>query len=395
MKTITKLILLILILANFVVLSPNIAGCNSATKKPDSLVVTEQLERPLSDCVNKNTLSKETRLGFTNYLSGSSFLPRFLAPAHAAQSAQQSNQQSKDNKDQTLTENTTIFNVTLPVIVTDDDGRFISNLSKENFEVYEDKKKQEIIDFQAQTELPLYLAILLDTSASVKGKLKFEKDATLSFLQTVLKRRKDQAMLVTFDSTVEMRQDFTDDLNLLNKAITDVRASGNTAIYDAVHRVCEEKMFNVPTPRKVIVVITDGSDTASNHTLEEAIELAQRNEVVVFGISTKGAGFFGIGGGQVANEDDKELRRLCEETGGEVAFPGNYLDLERAFSNINTKSRRYYLLAYEPQDPERPGYRKIEVKLVGRKGLKLRTRKGYNVLNKRPVDTSGQTMPVR
>ncbi len=278
-----------------------------------------------------------------------------------------------------------ITNITLPVIVTDKDGRFISNLSKENFEVYEDKKPQKIIDFQAATELPLYIAILLDTSGSVKGKLKFEKDATLSFLQTVLQRRKDKALLVTFDSNIEMRQDFTDDLNLLTKAMAPVKASGNTSLYDAIYKVCEEKMFNVPTPRKVIIVISDGADTASEHTLEEAIQIAQRNEVVIFGISTKGAGFFGIEGGNIEGEDDKELRRICEETGGEIAFPGNYLDLERSFSNVNTKARRYYLVAYEPDDPDRPGYRKIEVKLVGRndqKNLRLRTRKGYNVLKK-------------
>lgn len=292
----------------------------------------------------------------------------------------------KQEKEEVIRERT--FNVTLPVIVTDKDGRFISNLEKSNFEIYEDKKKQAIENFQAATDLPLYIGVLIDTSASVKGKLKFERDATLSFLQTVLRRRKDQALLVTFDSTVEMRQDFTDDLSLLSKSLEKVKASGNTALYDAVYRVCEEKMNNVPTPRKVIVVITDGSDTASDHTLEEAIEIAQRNEVVVFGISTKGAGFFGIEGGSVANQDDKELRRLCEETGGEIAFPGNYLDLERAFANINSKSRKYYLLAYEPEDPDRPGYRKIEVKLVGRDGLKLRTRKGYNV--KKPVAAEGK-----
>lgn len=289
----------------------------------------------------------------------------------------------------------TTTNVTLPVIVTDKDGRFISNLTKENFEVLEDKKPQNF-DFQAAIELPLYIAILLDTSGSVKGKLKFEKEATLSFLQTVLRRRKDQAMLVTFDSTVELRQDFTDDLSLLNKALAPVKASGNTALYDAVYRICEEKMFNVPTPRKVIVLVSDGADTTSDRSLQEAIELAQRNEVVVFGISTKGAGFFGIQGGTINNEDDKDLRRLCEETGGEVAFPGNYLDLERAFANINTKARRYYLLAYETPEPDKPGYRKVDVKLVGRKDLILRTRKGYNVLKPNADKAiSGQTMPGR
>jgi Ca-activated chloride channel family protein len=317
------------------------------------------------------------------------------AKAKSADASQQAKPDSNQTVEGESNLGVKITNVTLPVIVTDDNGRFVSNLDKENFEVFEDKKPQKIIDFQATNDLPLYIGILLDTSASVKGKLKFEKESTLSFLQTVLKRRKDQAMLITFDTNIEMRQDFTDDLSLLTKAIDPVKASGNTALYDAVYRVCEEKMFNVPTPRKVIVVISDGADTASDHTLQEAIELAQRNEVVIFGISTKGAGFFGIEGGTIAGADDKDLRRLCEETGGEIAFPGNYLDLERAFANINTKARRYYLLAYEPQDPERPGYRKIEVKLVGRKGLQLRTRKGYNVAKRATENAAGQTMPVR
>jgi Ca-activated chloride channel family protein len=244
--------------------------------------------------------------------------------------------------------------------------------------VYEDDKKQKF-KFQASTDLPLYIAILLDTSASVKGKLKFEKEATISFLQTILRRRKDQALFVTFDSTVLMRRDFTDSTEALAKAITAVKASGNTSMYDAVYRVCEEKMLNVPSPRKVIVILSDGADTSSQRTLEEAIDIAQRAEVVIYAISTKGAGFFGVAGGQVDNAEDKELRRLCQETGGDVAFPAKIIDLERAFQRYDKQARQYYLLSYEPEDPNRPGYHKIEVKVVGRKELKVRTRKGYNV----------------
>lgn len=323
-------------------------------------------------------------------ISGSIFKP--VARAAQEDKAQKGKESAKpvQEGEQTIRETTT--NVTLPIIVTDKNGRFIRDLSEENFEVYEDKQRQKILSFQAQTDLPLYISVLMDTSASVKAKLKYEKNATVSFLQTILRRRKDQALLVSFDSTVEMRQDFTDDLNLLTKAIDKLNASGNTALYDAVYRVCEEKMYNVPTPRKVIVVVTDGSDTSSDRTLEEAIAIAQRNDVVIFGISTKGAGFFGVEGGQVADDDDKELRRLCEETGGQIAFPSNYLDLERAFADINTKARGYYLIAYEPQEPERPGFRKIEVKLVGRKGLQLRTRKGYDAAKRA---AGPQAMPVR
>jgi Ca-activated chloride channel homolog len=281
-----------------------------------------------------------------------------------------------------------VINVTVPVIVTDKDDRFIQGLQMEDFEVYEDKRKQKIESFQASTDLPLYVAVLMDTSASVKAKLKFQKEATISFLQTIIRRRKDQALFVTFDSTVQLRQDFTDDTESLTKAIEKAKASGTTSLYDAVYRICEEKMFNVPTPRKVIIIITDGSDTSSQRSLEEAIELAQRYEVLIFGISTKNAGFFGTGAGQIDNADDKELRQLCSRTGGDVAFPQKVIDLERAFQRIDKQARQYYLLSYEPTDPEKPGFRKLEVKVPNRKDIKVRARDGY-VVAKRDAPALG------
>jgi Ca-activated chloride channel family protein len=273
--------------------------------------------------------------------------------------------------------------VTVPVIVTDPDDRFIAKLTKEDFEIYEDKKKQEIESFRDETGLPLFVAVLMDTSASVKPKLKFQKEATISFLQTIIRRRKDQALFVTFDSTVELRQDFTDDTELLAKAIAPVKASGTTSLYDAVYRVCEEKMYNVQTPRKVIIVISDGADTSSQRSLDEAIEIAQKNEVLIFGISTKNAGFFGTGAGTVDNEDDKELQKLCQRTGGDVAFPQKVIDLERAFQRIDNYARRYYLISYEPVDPARPGFRKIEVKVPSRKNIRIKARDGYTVRPRR------------
>lgn len=269
--------------------------------------------------------------------------------------------------------------VTVPVIVTDPDDRFITKLTKDDFEIYEDKKKQEIESFRDETGLPLFVAVLMDTSSSVKPKLKFQKEATISFLQTIIRRRKDQALFVTFDSTVQLRQDFTDDTELLTKAIAPVKASGTTSLYDAVYRVCEEKMFNVQTPRKVIIIISDGADTSSQRSLDEAIEIAQKNEVLIFGISTKNAGFFGTGAGTVDNEDDKELQKLCQRTGGDVAFPQKVIDLERAFQRIDNFARRYYLISYEPEDPARPGFRKIEVKMPNRKNIKIKARDGYTV----------------
>lgn len=269
--------------------------------------------------------------------------------------------------------------VTVPVIVTDQDDRFINKLTENDFEIYEDKVRQKIESFRDETGLPLFVAVLMDTSSSVKPKLKFQKEATISFLQTIIRRRKDQALFVTFDSTVQLRQDFTDDTELLTKAIAPVKASGTTSLYDAVYRVCEEKMYNVQTPRKVIIIISDGADTSSQKTIDDAIEIAQKNEVLIFGISTKNAGFFGTGAGTVDNEQDEELQKLCRRTGGDVAFPQKVIDLERAFQRIDNFARKYYLISYEPDDTKKPGFRKIEVKMPNRKGIKIKARDGYTV----------------
>jgi Ca-activated chloride channel homolog len=282
----------------------------------------------------------------------------------------------KEKKASALNRN--VASIRLPVIVTDKDGRAITNLKRENFTILEDKQPKKIADFQSAANFPLYVAMLLDTGATSRGKLKFEKEVTLSFLQTALRRDSDQALFVTFGSTVEMHQDFTDDLNLLIKAINPVKASGKTALYDAVYQVCAENMSKLLTPRRILVVFAGGNDEISNHTLAETIEMAQRSEVVIFGISIKGTGFFGIESGQVQNED-KELRRLCEETGGNIFYPSNTIDLERTLARIYSMSRRHYLISYQTEGLDRPGQRTIEVKLVGRDGLNTFARTGYRV----------------
>jgi Ca-activated chloride channel homolog len=271
------------------------------------------------------------------------------------------------------------YNVRLPVAVIDKGGRFVTDLKKEDFEIYENKVKQEeIVSFFTETNLPLDIALLMDTSNSVKPKLKFQRDAAVSFLQTVLRPRMDRALFLSFNSDIELQQDYTSRIDLLSTAIDKVKAYGETRLYDAVYRICEEKMFAEFGRRRAIVLITDGEDTASDHSLEETINLALRAETVVFVISNKAAGFFGVQAGQVDSNEDKNLKKLAEDTGGRAFFTGTTIELERGFANVTKELRSQYLIAYEPSNTNFDGkIRQIEVKLPGKKDFKVRTRKGY------------------
>jgi len=262
-----------------------------------------------------------------------------------------------------------VYEVRLPVAVKEK-GKFVPGLSKSNFEIFEDGKRQTIETFIAPSKLPLDIAVLMDTSNSVKLKLPFEKDAAEDFVATVTTyRRKDQVSFITFDSEVALHQDFTDSQELLIKAIRKVKAGGYTRLYDAVYRVIEEKMANLTgtDARRIIVVLSDGEDTASEHSLKEAIEMAQRYDVTIFGISTKN--FKGIGSGLTENSDDKELRRLCEETGGQIFLPSEKIELFKAFTQVAQDLRQEYVIYYRPLTQEKTGKRReIKVKLVGADG---------------------------
>lgn len=269
--------------------------------------------------------------------------------------------------------------VRLPITAKDKEkNKFIPNLTEANFEVYEDGKRQKIQRFVAPSQLPLNIAVLMDTSNSVKLKLPFEKEAAEDFIATVTTyRRKDKVLFATFDSDVELHQDFTDAQEPLIKAIRKVKSSGYTRLYDGVYRLIEEKMSTLQgsEARRVIVVLSDGEDTASDRTLREAIEMAQRYDVTIFGISTKN--FKGMASGMVENADDKELRQLCERTGGQVFLPSQKIELFRAFSEVAQDLRQEYVINYTPDNQEKTGKpRVIKVKLVNVKG-RLFHKDGY------------------
>ena len=270
-----------------------------------------------------------------------------------------------------------VLEVRLPISAKQD-KKFLSGLTLNNFEVFEDGKRQKIEKFVSPSQLPLNIALLVDTSNSVKLKLPFEKEAGEDFVATVTThRKKDKILLTSFDSDVELHQDFTDNQQLLVEALRKLKAGGYTKLYDGVFRVIEEKMANLEgsDARRIIVVLSDGEDTASERTLKDAIEMAQRYDVTIFGISTKN--FKGIDTGMVESSDDKELRRLCEETGGQVFLPSQKMELFRSFTQVANDLRQEYVLFYTPTNQAKAGKkREIRVKLVGADG-RLYHKEGY------------------
>ncbi|MCM3871347.1 MAG: VWA domain-containing protein, partial [Pyrinomonadaceae bacterium] len=265
---------------------------------------------------------------------------------------------------------TFIRRVRLPISVTDKKGVFISGLSQRDFLVLEDKLPQQIETFSDDLGegSQLYLAVLMDTSPSTAGKLRFEQESAMNFIQTVVRPRKDRVLFATFDHEIALKQDFTDKLDLLDKAVFGVKKLGTqTAFYDAVWQFCDEKLRSV-SGRRVLVVITDGEDTYSRADLRDAIDIAQRTETTIFAISTK-AGLAGavpgVQMGQVNSKSDHNLVKLAEETGGRAFFTGDMLELEKAFNRIKKELRAQYLVTYKPSNGRYDGsFRKIEVKLA-------------------------------
>ena len=278
------------------------------------------------------------------------------------------------------------FEVRLPVTVTQK-KQLISGLQRGDFQVFEDGVQQEVTFFSDEkTNPPVYVGVLMDTSPSTAGKFGFSKEAAANFLHSVITLRKDKAAFMTFDHDVLLRQDFTDKLDRLQKAVDSVKKSGSqTALYDAVWKFADEKLRNVPG-RRVIVIITDGDDTFSRANLIDAIDIAQRTETTIFAISTK-AGFLGtvpgVEAGTVNDRGDKELIRLCEETGGEAFFTGDMLALEKSFTKISQELKSQYIITYRPANQNYDGrVRKIEVRFTDKKDkdLKIRTKTSYRAI---------------
>jgi len=264
--------------------------------------------------------------------------------------------------------------VNVLVTVLDQNGRFVTDLQKEDFIIYEDGKVQEIEQFSQETDQPLRIGLLMDTSSSVKMRLDFEKEAAINFMRSVM-RHGDEAMLVEFDKGVSMIHDFTDRPTEIVRDIEKLRAGGGTALLDAVFQVSQEKMSEKKL-RQTIIIVSDGDDLHSKHTLAEAVNMAQLAETSLYAIGSNLLD-------PARNKNGiKILNRLTEETGGRVFYPYSDIEMETAFDKIEKELRSQYSITYTPRNKTRDGkFRKLEVRVAkGKKRpgkLIIRNKKGY------------------
>jgi VWFA-related protein len=228
------------------------------------------------------------------------------------------------------------------------------------------------LNFRRETDLPLHLGLLIDVSGSVGSRFEFEQTAATSFLQRSLRAGFDKAFVLGFNSHSQLAQDFTDNVSLLSTGIHRLHDGGGTALYDAVYRACKDKLLKDKSDRparKAIIIVSDGEDNQSEVSRAQAIEMAQRAEVIIYAISTDDSGLVMRG--------DRVLEQLADATGGRAFFPFKMKDITRSFAAIEDELRSQYVVSYKPANFDSDGrYRSIEISAL-KKDLQVRARKGY------------------
>jgi VWFA-related protein len=264
-----------------------------------------------------------------------------------------------------------LVNINFTVI--DKNGRPVRGLKADDFQVFDNKVPQKIeyfFEYSGEgkgTEVPLTIALLIDTSGSVKNKLEYEKATAAEFFQDILRPKKDLALIIQFDSEVNLVQDFTQSHDALLDALDSLKAGNSTALYDAVFLAADEKLKE-ETGRKVMVVISDGDDNNSKVRKEEAIEAAQKGDVLIYGI-----------GVQTEDSTFGALKKFAEETGGAFFSPhATKSEIRDAFRSIGEDIQGQYSLAYSLNSRKDGSYHSIEIRSKVR-GVKVRARKGYYV----------------
>lgn len=294
----------------------------------------------------------------------------------------------------------------------DSNRRLLTNLKKEDIRILEDGQPQEIFTFARQTDLPLSIAIVIDTSQSQQRTLPEEKDAAKSFVEAVVRPEKDEVAVLSFTGETTLEQDLTGNLVRLRRAIDRVefvpaagtlngvligtppisgrsqQVAGSTAVWDALWVTSNEVLSKAPDrTRRVIILMSDGVNTFGNKKLEDAVNQAIKHDAIIYSI--------GIGDYYYDGVDEGSLRRLSERTGGRAFFPRDESDLRKAFTQIQIEMRSQYLIAYEPSNPKRDGtYRKIEIQVsnseLSKQKVRLTHRQGYFAKTE-----SNQTKPTK
>jgi Ca-activated chloride channel family protein len=296
----------------------------------------------------------------------------YLAPRGASLAAAPSSSDT-DNGDSVITIKKRVDEVNVLFIATDKHGKFVRNLNQKDFAILDDHKPpQSVVNFRRETDLPIQLGLLIDTSGSIRGRFDFEQEAAVSFLQRTLRPNFDKAFVMGFNAHSQLTQDFTDNATLLSAAVHSLQDGGGTALYDAIYRACHDKLIkdheDHPS-RRAIVVVSDGEDNQSDVTEAQAIEMAQRAEVIIYAISTDDSGLVLRG--------DKVLQRIADASGGRAFFPFKMKDIKNSFAAIEDELRSQYVVSYHPADFEADGrYRPIEITAF-KKDLQVRARRGY------------------
>jgi VWFA-related protein len=302
--------------------------------------------------------------------------------------------------------------VSLYFTVRDKRGGLIPNLTKNDCSILEDKQPQTIKNFSAESDLPLTLGILLDTSGSQQNVLPMEQQTGSAFLKRIL-RSKDEAFLVSFDVQVSLLQDFTSNARQLEKSIdqAEINTAGGggsagvpgigqgpvpvhgapkgTLLYDAVYLAANDKMRS-ETGRKALILLTDGEDQGSSYKIADAIEAAQKSNTIIYVLLIADRHFYngynGINLGGYGG--DSYMKKMADATGGRMIDVGNNgKKMEDAFQQIEDELRTQYLASYTPTNTKLDGgYRKLDIDCKG-DGLKVQARKGYYAM---PSEDQGQ-----
>jgi VWFA-related protein len=324
----------------------------------------------------------------------------FYAPDAAAQDASRAKATPTppNPEDEEIRIDTEVVNILFTA--QDKDRRLLLGLKKEDIRIIEDGKAQDVIAFTRQVDLPLSLAILIDTSLSQERTLPEEKMAAISFLESFIRPDKDEVAVVTFTGESTLEQGMTSNLTRLRRAIDRVRfvppagyigggvmgptppisgrgtqVSGSTAIWDSIWVTAEDVLGPAPErTRRAIILLSDGYNTSGQKKLEEAVLAAQKSEAVIYSI--------GIGDNFYSGVDDGALKKISERTGGRAFFPRNERQLREAFKQIEDEMRSQFLLAYEPSNTALDGsYRKIEIEVanpeLAKQKVRLTHREGY------------------
>jgi Ca-activated chloride channel homolog len=282
---------------------------------------------------------------------------------------------ARDNSQNIPTVRIRTDEVNVVFTVVDKDGRFVRDLKQDQFKILDNNRPpRQIMNFSAQTNLPLHVGLLIDASNSIRDRFQFEKDAVSEFLYEIIRPKSDLAFVLAFDETWDLTQDFTGDLDKLKKGVSGIQAGGGTALWDAVYFACRDKLMKEPAGtavRRAIILVSDGEDNQSRVLRHEAVDMAQRAEVIIYAVSTTLMNSHSKG--------DDNLKALAEATGGRAFFPVKLDDVVSAFGDIQEELRSQYSISYRPEQFEANGqFRPVQI-ITDTKKYRVRAKKGYYV----------------